>query len=95
MTHPLNPRALRELERDIKAVPQTGDFRAGKRLQSLLHASCLEAASHPAPWRGVLFHKSFGAVDLIKTEANEIVVEVRATRHRLKMVPGGRSWELA
>lgn len=90
-----NPRALQELQRDIDRIPDQGDFSAGKRLQSLLRAACLEAAGYRAPWRGVLFHQSFGPLDLEKTENNEIVVEVRATRHRLRMVPRGRSWELA
>ena len=88
-------RALRELKRDIDRIPDQGDFSAGKRLQSLLRAACLEAAGQRGPWRGVLFHRSFGPVDLIKTAADEIIVEVRATRHRLRMVPGGRSWERA
>ena len=93
--HSYNPRALRELKRDIAAIPPHGDFSAGRRLTSLLRAASREAAGKPAPWSGVLWSRSLGAVDVTKNRADEVIVQVRATRDRLVMAPRGRSWELA
>ena len=87
------PRALRALERDLAAIPPTGDFRAGPQLRKLLEAACKTAAPHRAPWQGVLWHRSLGPVDLNKSP-DALVVIVRATGDRFNLRWNGRRWDV-
>lgn len=88
-----NPRALRELHRDIARIPEQGDFSAGQRLRSLLRKSVWASMPHPAPWSGILIHRSFGIVDL-KKDDNALVVTVRATGDTFNLRWHGRRWDL-
>ena len=92
-THAINPRAVRELQRDIKAIPARGDFVAGRRLRSLLTAASQEASRRPTRWTGVLFHRSLGPVDLSKNDDDEVVISIRSTGHRFALTWKGRQWE--
>ena len=88
-----NPRALRELQRDIDRIPDRGDFSAGQRLRSLLKKSVLASMPHPAPWRGILVHQALGIVDLQKS-VDVLTVTVRATGDKFNLRWHGRRWDL-
>lgn len=92
-THAINPRAVRELQRDIKAIPQLGNFIAGRRLRSLLTAASQEASRRPKQWVGVLFHRSLGPIDLVKNENDDLMILIRSTGNRFAMTWTGRQWE--
>ena len=92
-THMINPRAVRELQRDIKAIPPRGNFVAGRRLRSLLTAASQEASRRPKQWSGVLFHRSLGPIDLAKNENDDLIIVIRFTGTRIAMTWTGRQWE--